>query len=71
MAVELKPEHRRVIDLAIQPGAYRDSEEVIGTVLSMPIEGIDDAAVSKSLSNEPRCTLAEVEEELRALGKLK
>ncbi len=71
MAIELLPEHQRMIDLAIQSGAYRDSDEVIGTALSMLAEDIEDGAVSEARSAEPRSTLAEVEEELRALGKVK
>ena len=34
-------------------------------------EDIEDGAVSDARENEPRFTLAEVEAELRALGKLK
>jgi Arc/MetJ-type ribon-helix-helix transcriptional regulator len=71
VTIELKPEQQRVIDLAIQSGAYHDSNEVIATALSMLAEDIEDGAVSASRSQEPRSTLAEVEEELRALGKLK
>ena len=35
MTVELKPEQQRVIDLAIQSGAYRDPAEVLGQALEM------------------------------------
>ena len=71
MTIELLPEHQRMIDLAIQSGAYRNSDEVIGTALSMLAEDIEDGAVSEARNAEPRFTLAEVEEELRALGKVK
>lgn len=71
MTIELKPEAQRVIDLAIQSGAYHDSEEVIATALSMLAEDIEDGAVSEARSQEPRSTLAEVEAELRALDKVK
>jgi hypothetical protein len=37
----------------------------------MLAEEIEDGAVSESRSHEQRSTLAEVEDELRALGKLK
>jgi Arc/MetJ-type ribon-helix-helix transcriptional regulator len=70
VVIELKPEQRRVIDLAIESGAYRDSAEVIDTALSMLAEDIEDGCVSEARSDEPRFTLAEVEAELRALGKL-
>jgi Arc/MetJ-type ribon-helix-helix transcriptional regulator len=70
MVIDLKPEQQRVIDLAIQSGAFRDSNEVIDTALSMLAEDIEDGAVSEARSHEPRFTLAEVEAELRALGKL-
>lgn len=35
MTVELKPEQQRVIDLAIQSGAYRDPAEVLDQALEM------------------------------------
>jgi len=38
--------------------------------LSMLAEELDDGAVSEARRDEPRFTLAEVEAELRALGKL-
>jgi Arc/MetJ-type ribon-helix-helix transcriptional regulator len=71
MTIELNPEHQRVIDLAIQSGAYRNSDEVIATALSMLAEDIEDDAVAEARAHEPRYTLAEVEVELRALGKLR
>jgi len=71
MTVELNAEQERVIDLAIRSGAYHDSREVIATALSMLAEDIEDGAVSEARAHEPRSTLAEVEAELRALGKLK
>jgi Arc/MetJ-type ribon-helix-helix transcriptional regulator len=71
MTIELKPEHQRMIDRAIQSGAYHDPDEVIATALSMLAEDIEDGAVSEARSHEARYTLAEVEAELRALGKLK
>jgi Arc/MetJ-type ribon-helix-helix transcriptional regulator len=71
MVIDLTPEQQRVIDLAIQSGAFHDSHEVIATALSMLAEDIEDGAVSESRSHQQRFTLAEVEEELRALGKLK
>jgi len=71
MTIELSPEQQRMIDLAIQSGAYRDSDEVVAIALSMLAEDIEDGAVSEARANEPRTTLAEVEAELRALGKLK
>jgi Arc/MetJ-type ribon-helix-helix transcriptional regulator len=71
MNIELKPEHQLMIDLDIESGAYHNTDEVIGTALSMLAEDIEDGAVSEARSHEPRSTLAEVEAELRALGKLK
>jgi Arc/MetJ-type ribon-helix-helix transcriptional regulator len=71
MTIELSPEQQRVIDLAIQSGAYRDSDEVVATALSMLAADIEDGAVSEAQAGEPRFTLAEVEAELRTLGKLK
>ena len=71
MTIELKPEHQRMIDRAIQSGAYHDPDEVIATALSMLAEDIEDGAVSEARSREPRYTLAEVEAELRGLGKLR
>jgi Arc/MetJ-type ribon-helix-helix transcriptional regulator len=71
MMIDLGPEQQRVIDLAIQSGAFHNSNEVIATALSMLAEDIEDGAVSEARSHEPRFTLAEVEAELRAIGKLK
>jgi Arc/MetJ-type ribon-helix-helix transcriptional regulator len=71
MTIELNSEQQRVVDLAIQSGAYRDSNEVIATALSMLAEDIEDGAVSEARAHEPRSTLAEVEAELRARGKLR
>jgi Arc/MetJ-type ribon-helix-helix transcriptional regulator len=70
MVIDLKPDQQRVIDLAIQSGAYRNPDEVIATALSMLAEDIEDGSVSEARSHEPRFTLAEVEAELRALGKV-
>lgn len=70
MNIELKPEQQRMIDLAIRSGAYDSFDEVIDTALSMLVEDIEDGAVSEARTHEPRSTLAEVEAELRALGKL-
>lgn len=70
MNIELKPEQQRMIDLAIRSGAYHSFDEVIDTALSMLAEDIEDGAVSEARTHEPRSTLAEVEAELRALGKL-
>jgi len=70
MVIDLKPEQRRVIDLAIESGAYHDPDEVIATALSLLAEDIEDGCVSEARSGEPRFTLNEVEAELRALGKL-
>jgi len=71
MTIELNREQRRLIDLAIQSGAYHSTDEVIITALSMLAEDIGDGAVSEARAQEPRSSLAEVEGELRALGKLK
>ena len=69
MVIDLQPEHQRVIDLAIQSGSYRNPNEVIATALSMLAEDIEDGTVSEARNHEERFTLAEVEAELRALGK--
>ena len=71
MTIELGPEQQRVVDLAIRSGAYQSSNEVIATALSLLAEDIEDGAVAEAREDEPRSTLAEVEAELRALGKLK
>jgi len=70
MTIELKPEQQRV-DLAIQSGAYHDTDEVIATALSMLAEDIEDGVVSEARRNEQRFTLAEVEAELRGFDKVK
>jgi hypothetical protein len=70
MVIDLEPEQQRLIDLAIQSGAFHGSKEVIATALAMLAEDVEDGAVSEARRDEPRTTLTEVEAELRALGKL-
>ena len=70
MTIELKLEDQRVIEQAIHLGGYNDSSEVISAALEMFAEDLEDVAVSKAREQEPRSTLAEVEAELRNLGKL-
>jgi hypothetical protein len=70
MDIDLKPQHQRVIGLAMQSGAYHNPNEVIATALSLLAEDIEDWSLSEAQSHEPRFTLAEVEAELRALGKV-
>jgi Arc/MetJ-type ribon-helix-helix transcriptional regulator len=71
MTIELNAQQQRLVDLASRSGAYHNPDEVIDTALSMLAEDIEDGLVSDARSQEPRSTLAEVEAELRALGKLK
>ncbi len=71
MTIELKPEDQRIVDLAIQSGAYHTAGDVIGSALSMIAEDLEDGAKAEERKHEPRFPLAEVEEELRALGMLK
>ncbi len=70
MVIDIQPEQERVIDLAIRSGAFSNSQEVLAAALSMLREEIEDGAISDARSHEPRFTLAEVEAELRSLGKL-
>ncbi len=70
MVIEIEADQARVIELAIESGAFHDSSEVIAAALSMLAEDLEDGAVSEARRDEPRFTLAEVEAELRALGKL-
>ncbi len=71
MTLALKPEQEQIIELAIRSGAYDNPDEVIATALSMLAEDIEDGAVSEARKHEPRFTFAEVEAELRSLGKLR
>jgi Arc/MetJ-type ribon-helix-helix transcriptional regulator len=71
MTIELTPEQERLIDLAVQSGAYHDSEEVISAALAMLAEDIEDGAISKARSAEPRFSLDEVEAELQSISKLR
>jgi hypothetical protein len=70
VVIDLEPEQQRVVDIAIQSGAFHSSNEVTATALAMLAEEIEDGAVSEARSHEPRFTLAKVEAELRTLGKL-
>ena len=45
MTIELKPEHQRLIDRAIQSGAYRYQEEVISAALNMLAEDLQAASI--------------------------
>jgi Arc/MetJ-type ribon-helix-helix transcriptional regulator len=45
MTIELKPEHQRLIDRAIQSGAYQYPEEVISAALDMLGEDLQVANV--------------------------
>ena len=49
MTIELKPEQQRVIDLAIQSGAYQDSGEVIAQAFEIIREqlGLEDWMVNQ------------------------
>jgi Arc/MetJ-type ribon-helix-helix transcriptional regulator len=71
MTIEITDKQQRMIDLAIASGAFRTPGDVIGTALAMLFEEIEDGIVSEARASEPRFTLAEVEAELRALGKIK
>ena len=71
MTIHLNPDQQHLVDLAMRSGAYRDPAEVISSALSMLAEDFEDGAVSESRSQETRFSLAEVESELRSLGKLK
>ena len=71
MTIHLNRDRQHAIDLAMRSGAYRDPAEVIGWELSMSAEDLEDGAVSEYCSRESRFSLAEVESELRSLGKLK
>jgi len=71
MTIELTDEQKRMIDVAIASGAYRNAQEVIRTALAMLCEDIEDGIVSDAQEGEPRFSLDEVEAELRALGKIK
>jgi Arc/MetJ-type ribon-helix-helix transcriptional regulator len=68
MSIDLEPEQQRLVELAMQTGAYHNSNEVIAAGLAMLAEDIEDGAVSEARIREPRFTLAEVEAELRGLG---
>ncbi|HWD97685.1 MAG TPA: hypothetical protein VG345_01550 [Bryobacteraceae bacterium] len=35
MSIELKPEHQRVIDMAVMSGAYHDAEEVLDQAIAI------------------------------------
>lgn len=71
MTIELTPEHQRIIEHVIHSGAYHDPQDVISAALEALAEDVDDVSVTKARAHEPRVTLEEVDQELRALGKLK
>ncbi len=71
MTIELTPEHQRIIEHVIHCGVYHDAQDVISAALEALAEDVDDVAETKARAHEPRVTLEEAEEELRALGKLK
>ena len=63
MTIELKPEHQRTIDLAIQSGAYHDKDEVLDQAFEIIREQLhlEDWMRRKRLNATaaPRVTLAE------------
>lgn len=65
MTIELTDEQKRMIDLAVASGAYRNPDEVIRTALAMLSEDIEDGIISDARAGEPRFSLDEVEAELR------
>lgn len=71
MTIQLTDEQKRMIDVAIASGAYRNPGEVIETALAMLYEDIEDGIVSEARAGEARFSLDEVEAELRSLGKIK
>lgn len=71
MTIELTKEQERMIDLAVASGAYHSSDEVIEAALALLYEDLEDGIVSDARAAEPRFSLAEVEAELRSLGKIK
>ena len=70
MTIELTSENQRLIERVIHSGAYGDPQDVINAALEALAEDVEDVAATQAREQEPRFTLDEVEEELRALGKL-
>ena len=52
MTIDLKPEQQRMIDQAIQSGAFHNPEEVISTALAMLAEDIEDGAIAAARRGE-------------------
>jgi Arc/MetJ-type ribon-helix-helix transcriptional regulator len=71
MTIELTDEQKRIVELAVASGAYESPDEVIRTALALLYEDIEDGIIADARDKEPRFSLAEVEAELRALGKIK
>ena len=71
MAIELTQDQQRMINLAVESGAYHNTDEVIGAALAMLYENVEDNVISDARAMEPRFSLDEVEAELRSLGKIK
>lgn len=75
MTIDLKPEYQRMIERAIQSGAFHDPDEVIGAALEMLTEDLDEDAqdlrVSRSRQQEQGIPLDAVKADLIQRGKLR
>ena len=75
MTIDLTPEHQRMIERAMQSGAFADPEEVIGAALSLLTEDLDEDAqdmrVSRSRQHEQSIPLDAVKADLIQRGKLR
>jgi Arc/MetJ-type ribon-helix-helix transcriptional regulator len=68
LTIDLKPEHQRLIERAIQSGAFHDPDEVIGAALERLTAELDedaeDVRVSRSPQQEQSIPLAAVKADL-------
>ena len=75
MTIDLKPEHQRMIERAMQSGAFHDPDEVIGAALESLTEDLDedaqDVRVSRSRQQETAIPLDVVKADLIERGKLR
>ena len=58
MVIELKPEQERVIDLAVQSGAYRDPAEVVDQAFEIIREQLE---LADWMLEEPEAVAAHIE----------
>ncbi len=75
MTINLKPEHQRMIERAMESGAFHDTDEVISAALELLTEDLEedaeDVRVSRSRQHETGIPINAMKADLIRRGKLR